>query len=519
MAAITLEYPQRVERWSVFEASMQTPGHTGVNPFTDCIICGTFANGHESVTADGFYDGDGIYRVRFMPSFTGEYRFTVKFAVKRDHAEEYGRAETAEGRFTVLPASENNHGLVRINGNHFVYEDGEPFFPVGTTCYAWTGQSGDTQEKTLKTLAGGYFNKVRMCLFPKHYLHNLHEPATYPYEGTPCRFSGEITGNFMSLMRVQPGNDWDFTRFNPVHFRNFENRVLQLGEMGIQADIILFHAYDRWGFSQMTPAQNNLYIRYVVARLAAYRNVWWSMANEYDLLRHLTIADWEILASTVYSHDPYNHLRSIHNCFSHYDHSRPWITHCSIQREDVYKCAEQTDEFRIRYKKPVVLDEIGYEGNIDQGWGNLSGKELLRRFWEAACRGGYASHGETYLNHDTLWWSHGGQLFGESHPRLKFLHDEILGKIPGHGLKKLNLTWDDVTATIDSLVPSGFYLIYYGFFRPSYRDFFFDEECGYRVELIDTWEMTITDMGVRKGAFRIPMPGKEYMAIRITKVS
>jgi hypothetical protein len=241
------------------------------------------------------------------------------------------------------------------------------------------------------------------------------------------------------------------------------------------------------------------------------------MANEYDLLRNLTNADWERMAAVVCANDPYNHLRSIHNCFAHYDHTRPWITHCSIQREDVYKCAEYTDEFRIRYGKPVVLDELGYEGNIDQGWGNLSGRELVRRFWEATCRGGYATHGETYLGKGTLWWSHGGELFGESHARIKFLREEVLSKIPGRGLKRTSLAWDETAATIDSIMPSGYFLIYYGFFRPSYRTFFFDDGNDYMVELIDTWDMTITDLGVYKGAFRVEMPGKEYMAVRITR--
>ena len=36
----------------------------------------------------------------------------------------------------------------------------------------------------------------------------------------------------------------------------------------------------------------------------------------------------------------------------------------------------------------------------------ISGQELVRRFWEATVRGGYAGHGETYVNpDDILWWS------------------------------------------------------------------------------------------------------------------
>ena len=44
-------------------------------------------------------------------------------------------------------------------------------------------------------------------------------------------------------------------------------------------------------------------------------------------------------------------------------------------------------------QKPVVLDEICYEGNIEHGWGNISGQELVSLL-EATCRGRYASHGE-----------------------------------------------------------------------------------------------------------------------------
>lgn len=500
-----VQYQDSVERWGVFEVSVQA--EISGNPFTGHSIKGTFVSAHERVTADGFYDGDNTFRVRFMPSFAEAYTFVL----------ESGDGKRSEGGFTVTAASANNHGPMRVNGCHLEYEDGTPYFSVGTTSYVWTMQSEETQQKTLETLAKGYFNKMRMCVMPKHYLHNLHEPSTYPFEGTPCKFSGEITGNFMRLMGVQPGNDWNFDRFNPKHFQNLEKRVGQLCDMGIEADIILMHAYDRWGFSRMEPEQNDQYLRYVVARLAAYRNVWWSLANEYDLLPHLKTADWERMAAVVCENDPYSHLRSIHNCFSQYDYSRAWITHCSIQREDVYKCAEHVDEYRTRYKKPVVLDEIGYEGDIDQGWGNLSGKELVRRFWEATCRGGYAGHGETYLGHGTLWWSHGGELFGESHDRIRFLHDEVLTKIPGKGLKRIQLAWDEVASTADTFLPTGFYLIYYGFFRPSHRNFYFDDASEYQVELIDTWEMTITDMGIHKGAFKIEMPAKEYMAVRITK--
>ena len=79
------------------------------------------------------------------------------------------------------------------------------------------------------------------------------------------------------------------------------------------------------------------------------------------------------------------------------------------------------------------------------------------------------------------------------------------------------MAFDEVAAVPDNTTPiEGYELHYYGFGRPSFRNF--RKEGDWRVEVIDTWEMTITDLGVFSGSFRVPLPGKEYMAIRLTKV-
>ncbi len=511
-------YPPRVEKWCVFEVSCS--GKPDKNPFVDYTIAAKFTGRNETVTVKGFYDGGGLYKVRFMPSFEGAYVFDISGSFSE---------ETLSGSFVVEPASENNHGPVRVaNTFHFSYEDGTPYYPVGTTCYAWTHQTHQLQQNTLETLAKGHFNKIRFCVFPKHYAYNLNDPVAFPYEGTPVDISGLTTENFWSYFGSSEGNDWDFSRFNPSYFQHFERQIETLMGLGIEADLIIMHPYDRWGFSQMSAENDDLYWNYVIARFAAYRNVWWSLANEYDLLRTKNLADWERYARLLCENDPYTHLRSIHNCMHLYDHSRPWITHCSIQRVDLHKTAELTSEWRERYRKPIVLDEIAYEGNINHCWGNISAMELVRRFWEAAVRGGYAGHGETYVHpDDVLWWSHGGELHGESPDRIRFLHD-ILRQTPGLGLvqrtppafgEKSAFAWDDVVAVpADARCAGSYYLLYFGLFRPSFREYRIDDDNDYEVHVIDTWKMTVTRAGVFRGAFRVELPGKEYMAIRIKKV-
>lgn len=45
----------------------------------------------------------------------------------------------------------------------------------------------------------------------------------------------------------------------------------------------------------MSNEVNVRYIKYITARLASFRNVWWSMANEWDYVKAKTVDDWKLL--------------------------------------------------------------------------------------------------------------------------------------------------------------------------------------------------------------------------------
>lgn len=264
-----MKYSNVVEKWSVFEFEVE--GKKDKNPFTDYFIKGVFKSKNETHTIEGFYDGNGMYKVRFMPSFEGVYQFFIK-----------GNCvdKTYEGEFEVTQPSKTNHGPVRVaNTFHFAYEDGTPYYSLGTTCYVWNLQSDNLIYKTLETLRKSAFNKIRFCIFPKHYDYNLGEPRSYPYEGIPMDSSILTKENFQEYTGKTEGNTWDFTKFNVEHFQHIEKCIRALMEMGIEADLIIMHPYDRWGFSQMSESEDALYWKYVIARFAAFRNIWWSLAN------------------------------------------------------------------------------------------------------------------------------------------------------------------------------------------------------------------------------------------------
>ncbi len=505
------DYASRVCKWDVFEVEIEGP--MDGNPFTEQKVSAVFSNRNGSMVVEGFYDGEGIYKVRFMPSFEGKHTFVIRSSFM---------SGSVSGAFYVDPAKENNFGPVRTSATyHFAYENGEPYRSVGTTAYVWALQDDATVQATLKSLKEADFNKVRFCVFPKHYEYNFKDPAEFPYEGTAMDASVLNQDNFMNYLGKDNGSTFDHERFNPSYFERIERCIAALAEMNIEADLILFHPYDRWGFSCMSRSENELYLRYVINRFSAYHNVWWALANEWDLIPSKSLSDWNYYGNLVARLDPYQHLRSIHNCRQMFDHSRPWITHASVQRVDLYKGAELTDEIRTRYNKPVVMDEIAYEGNLPLGWGNITAEEMVRRFWETAVRGGYPGHGETYLSDDgVIWWSHGGTLKGESYKRVGFLH-KIMSEIPGSGIAFDPMHWDCVTGVPEDewmTAEKSQYIFYYSFMRPSSRTFMISDTVCYKAEIIDTWDMTITDAGCHKGKFTIELPQKQYMAIRLTKM-
>jgi hypothetical protein len=497
------EKPNDVPLWEVFELTLRGP--SSGNPFTDVQLQAEISIGGRHLPVEGFYDGNGDYKVRFMPDTLGEWSYKTTSNAPA--------LSGKSGKFTCVAALSGAHGPVQVrNTHHFGYADGTPFFPFGTTCYAWMHQSEELQQQTLESFRSGPFNKVRMCVFPKSYQYNHNEPALYPFE------------------RDAAGKS-DFSRFNPAYFAHVEQRIADLRAMNIEADLIVFHPYDRWGYATMPPEADDRYLRYLLARISAYRNIWWSMANEFDLMRAKSVQDFDRFFHIVQQFDPVGHLRSVHYSHTMYDYSQPWVTHASMQTA----AFDSTSNWLTIWGKPICFDEVQYEGNLNSRWGNLSGEEMLRRFWLGVIAGCYVTHGETWLDPDkpfdetsapTLWWSHGGKLHGSSPARIGFLRKlvEETAMATGKDAKRtgldaqtptayyLNASTSDVTGRATSEI-----LYFMDYHQPLYYDFPLPEGT-YTAELVDPWEMTITPLsGTFTGKSRVKLSGRPYQALRFRR--
>lgn len=497
-----------VEQWGIQEIELAGPKEG--NPFIDVQLTARFSDGAQTIVVDGFYDGDGVYRLRFMPPRAGRWTWVT-------HSNRWPLTNK-QGEFTATAPKPGNHGPVGVrHGHHFGYADGKPFKPVGTTMYSWGHRGNALEEQTLKTLATAPFNKVRMLVFPQTAGIDKHPPEFWPFAGTPPK-------------------NWDFDRFNPAFFRHLEQRVGQLRDLGIEADLILHHPYDdkrEWGFDTMTREQDDRYARYLVARLAAYRNVWWSLANEFDFIRTKTDEDWAHLGRLLQRIDPYGHLRSIHNGKRIYDQARPWITHVSMQHGMAAAEASRAVLFREAWRKPVVFDELKYEGRHDRRWAQLTGQQMVHAFWSVTIAGSYGGHSEFIPGPSSedsdglIWLAQGVKLRGESPPRLAFLK-QILDAAPADGIDPID-TFDDLFIAGQ---PGRYYLVYFGQQAPAewlpklYLTGLRDGQ-RFKAEIIDTWAMTVTPVReplqfrpqgrydfVARSA--IKLPGRPGIALRLT---
>lgn len=485
--ALAAPFSRAVEQWDTEEIVLRGP--SGGNPYQEVQLEARFTQGDRTLVAPGFWDGGDTYRIRFSPPTTGEWRYETQSSIP----ELSGKA----GVVTVTQATGNNHGPVQVANTYYLhYADGTPYHQFGTTCYAWVHQTRELQEQTLKTLAASPFNKIRFCVFPKSYVYNQNEPEFFAF-------------------KKGPDGKFDFSQPDPAFWRHFEQRILDLQKLGIEADLILWHPYDRWGFADMSDEEDDRYLRYCIARLSAFRNVWWSLANEYDFMTNVPKGhrgnkqweDWDRFFAILQKDDPHQRLRGIHNGSKWYDHTKEWVTHASLQTSDM----DGGVRFRTQYGKPVIYDECRYEGDIPQGWGNLTAREMTQRFWLGTLSGCYVGHGETYKHpQDILWWAKGGVLHGQSPKRIQWLKDFMAQAPAFHQLKPLGSGKGEFILAKES----EFYLVYCT--NPRSHTIRLSGARPYKLDLIDPWEMTVTPVGTASpGEYAVSAP-KADLVYRFT---
>jgi hypothetical protein len=193
---------------------------------------------------------------------------------------------------------------------------------------------------------------------------------------------------------------------------------------------------------------------------------------------------------------------------------------------------QRPELLRRAYRKPVVFDEVQYEGNSTARWAQLSGREMVHRFWCGTVAGTYVGHSEYFTSpHDIVWLGEGGVLKGESPPRIAFLK-AILDSSPSTGIDPID-RWQD--SGIGGKAGE-YYLLYFGHQAPVAWNFEIPSKgvtdgMRFRADILDTWNMTVTPVPgeftvvrrdahsfVDRDARPIALPGQPGVALRLIRI-
>jgi len=422
-AAALVEVP----RWDLHEFELHGPCRAE-NPFRDAALAGEFtAPSGKTTTAEGFYDGDDTWRLRFAPNEEGEWRYRL-------HGE--GVDIRQEGRLKCV--APRGHGFIGIhpqNAYAFAHAYGTAFFPMGDTCYGLYDDSPITpplRREYLETRRRQRFNFIRMRVGHSE-TRVAADPAFWAWGGAPAK----------------P----DLDRLNPVFFRGLDELFRDLRARGMNVELILLNFYRRpfTDTKLWTPARERLWLRYVVARYAAFDNLFlWTLANEYEthpdgryrLDRPDDVAWAKSTAQLVKQLDPYHHPVTVHPVVSastqgaspHDPFDAPWRigeffgeggeldvlsqqtgqSGAGVTWDDQLQCwvgdaPDVVASLRAdrRFRKPVLNTESGYEylrGHPTEKKQVHHTDKVRRTSWRIVCAGGYFAAGfHGTIGHSDAW--------------------------------------------------------------------------------------------------------------------
>jgi hypothetical protein len=406
--AVSFHSAEKVEAYDFIEASIQVQRPAKLNPFTDVAVRGRFQrDGDEPVAVDGFCDAaDGsLFKVRYMPSKPGRYRYTITYR-------QPGLERTHEGSFEATDG--RRRGPVRIDREHpwhFVWEGtGEHYFFNGTTAYMLIGWDDEAVIRACLDRFQRYkVNRVRVLLNGRPSNSLWGEPiipgmgfhlALNPW---PARRPDDLS---------YPG--FDYTRFQVPHWQKFERMLRYARDRDIVISVVL-----DWGDSKEHPAaggeDERRYYRYAAARLAAFSNVTWDLGDDISLFRSM---EWSRqMGPFLHTCDPYHHLATEHPVDNkHQDRTAEWFGFTSFQEwsrpQHRWMLEQRAIQKRTGRIIPQTNEEYGYEDHYPRWAQNYpdgaSADGMRRTAWEIYMAGCYQTTGETARRGTGYWPDSGG---------------------------------------------------------------------------------------------------------------
>jgi hypothetical protein len=362
------------------------------NPF-DVELAGDFTGPDGMhLMVPGFYDGDGVWKIRFSPTRPGEWSLQTISSLPAL------REKTQSSIVCVSNTHPKFHGALRVDAAHpyhFIFEDGTRYFLLGYEAdWLWAPEMSDPRRKVMHRLvdsmASHGFNHVMVNIYSHDTRWAAGKSCEWDY-GPPELYAWEGTNE-------KP----DHSRLNPKFFQLYDGMMEALRDQGIVAHIMLKVYNKKVKWPAKWSRDEERYFRYVVARYQAFGNVVWDFSKE-----SYNEKDDELqsrLIDRIRHTDAYKHLTTAHD-----DEAYEWDP--VLSRNLDFRTDQQHSDYaamilfdRARRSYPILNAEFGYEFGVEKlpthtHHNQCDWQEFLRRAYHIYLAGGYG----VYYYNNTAW--------------------------------------------------------------------------------------------------------------------
>jgi hypothetical protein len=342
-------------------------------------------------TVHAFYDGDNTWRARVYVGETGTWKWSSSCDTDPLLAGKSGSftAAASQLRGRLLPHPKNPH--------HWMTEDGRWFLNLNDTAYFLLSPHTAIGEPVKESDVKDYVRDVVAHGITSVRCFTLIGPGGYLEDGKDSA----------KRWRDSVFADDAFTRLHLPHFRVADDRLRWLLDEypDLYVQFVLFprgarYKQDDQMWKRFTLEQKERVMRYLLARYAAYPQVFWLVANDvhYDATHPNNNAFAREVGAYFLKHDPWRHpmsaghARKVEYLFGGED----WSTY--IHLEDNFDLgATQYAKYQA-HGEPVFLGEDRYEQDHPEDRDPKDMRYFQRRlFWAWLLAGGSANYGGR-------WW-------------------------------------------------------------------------------------------------------------------
>jgi hypothetical protein len=326
-----------VGQWDRFEVAL-TNGKHYADPYRDVTLNVTFTKPDKTqVEFPGFYDGAATWRIRFMPDQLGQWSYEASFS---------DGTPGAHGTFMCVKS--NLPGMIatdEVNPLWFGFKGGGHTlvrsFHVGDRFFAKNFSDAERRTFLDWALAQGY----NMLSIASHYLNRDEEGR---------------------------GRGWETPKLWPLDAAEYQRMEVILDDLA-QRRLMIFPFAGFFGRASNFPREakeQEMYLRYTLARLGAYWNVLLNVSGPEPTLKNkveMTAEQVNAAGRLIERLDPFGHALSVHTpTGDSIFRDEPWLNYVILQGPKTNDRRKLSEGLLKNHhpQKPLYAQETLWTGNV-----------------------------------------------------------------------------------------------------------------------------------------------------------